>query len=108
MTPDQRVAAARQFVASQRPRFDLLLPARALTELYYELRRHTVALLDVITQPDGSLPGALVPFAERWVIRRELSAWVAEQRTGSAIRVVVGHEPAELADKLAAIEAGSG
>jgi hypothetical protein len=54
------------------------------------------------------IPIVLVPFGLRWAIMREQSAWTAEQRIGSAIRVVVGHEPGELAQKLAAIEAGSG
>lgn len=46
----------------------------------------------------------LLRFTSAWSIRRELDAWVAEQRSGNTIRVLARHEPAELADKLAAIE----
>lgn len=57
------------------------------------------------TPDEPQIPMPLLPFARTCVIRREMDAWVAEQRSGNAIRVVVHREPAELAGKLTALEA---
>jgi hypothetical protein len=48
VTADQRVTDAREFIGSALPRHDVLLPASVLTRMFYELRRHALALLETL------------------------------------------------------------
>lgn len=49
------------------------------------------------TLEEPRIPMPLLRFTGTWSIRREMDAWVAEQRSGNAIRVLAHREPAELA-----------
>lgn len=56
---DPRVAEARRAANTPGPRFDVVLPAQTLTELYYDLRRHLIAVLAVHDEHRAALAGAL-------------------------------------------------
>lgn len=89
-------------------------PGTAPAELIDRLAQSRACLTDLLAATAGPVPDqpsqvppVLLPFATRWVITHGL-AWTAERRRRIALRVVMGHDPAELADKLAAIEAEAG
>ena len=57
----------------------------------------------------GGAPDELVPFSGRWQIAifpAGLDIYTAERREGSTVRYIVAPSVADLASKLAAIEAG--
>jgi len=76
---DPRVIAARAYVTSNiQPREDLLLPARVLVKWYYELRRHTQALLAVIDEDQPCVPGDVPDLAKlRLLIAMEVAKELA-------------------------------
>lgn len=110
---DARVTAARQYVTTERPRFDVLLPSRVLTSMFYELRAHTLALLDVIAgRPplpgEPTSPSVYACHGAKWAITRRGSLWSAEWTEGTALRLIVAHDEAGLIVKLDRVEAKDG
>jgi hypothetical protein len=111
---DERAEVARAYLLGAWPRFDLLLPPRLLTTMFYDLRKVTAGLLEVIGLPVGPpsaepvSPSVHACHGARWAIRRVDSAWVAERTSGAEIRVVAAHSEAELIAKLDAVEAEEG
>lgn len=100
-----RQAAARHLVESANSH-----PSTAVSVLLKRLERCRHVCWDLLAASAGTpdepqIPMPLLQFARTWSIRREMDAWVAEQRSGNTIRVVVHREPAELAGKLTALEA---
>jgi len=59
MSADQRVNQARAYAAETLPRHDVLLPASVLIRMFYEMRRHVLALFDVIDHPADLRPAVL-------------------------------------------------
>ncbi len=100
-----RQAAARHLIESANSH-----PSTAVSVLLRRLERCRHVCWDLLAASAGTahepqIPMPLLRFARTWSIRREMDAWVAEQRSSNTIRVVVHREPAELAGKLTALEA---
>jgi hypothetical protein len=102
---EARIAAARSLTGS----FDSH-PRSAASTLLRRLAKSREALCDLLAasgtlSDDPPIPIVLLRQSPRWNIRHEAGTWIAESRYGTTLTVFSGHDPEELAVKLAAAEA---
>jgi transcriptional regulator with XRE-family HTH domain len=83
-------------------------PGTAPAVLLRRLAEGRAVIVDLLAASAGPgqphIPVPLLRFTGTWSIRRELDAWVAEQRHGTTVRVLASRKPAQLAVKLTAVE----